>query len=494
MVPTPKLLSADRALELLREAERHAACAPTLLAQEPLTARQLTELSEEQRAKRSLVSREAVQSATGWQHVRDTIQTLGRARFAPSVAFLARVWRHAFIIPLRWAAGHALFEIDTPEAHVALQAALCDAEEHGHLPTFLAIKSIVSRTPDAAFDRLEPFLREGTDARFVGAEALRFFAPATLGRDGRTWHLPNVPELLRQDKRWVRAAVRLRRDHDLGAQARLLLSSLSSGEVDAALAETRDPTPTPPRAYAGPRDLLARYERGDVHAVWRWLREAGAIVDPALRAEALAVAEAAMRRVRGNVERITARLRAWDYPFDGFQPPWSPPSSEVGAEIERIEAAVAGPVPATLRAFWSVVGSVYWKFTENDAVDDMWRGLRLREADPFCLDGAGTAWWCIHEWQKEVEASHPEVVGPALLQLAPDYLHKANISGGMPYGFSVPNAEVDAALEHEEHALPFVDYLRLCFRWGGFPRLERVELTPEGRKTLDHLKHGLEPF
>jgi hypothetical protein len=217
-------------------------------------------------------------------------------------------------------------------------------------------------------------------------------------------------------------------------------------------------------------------------------------IDPALRAEALTVAEATMRRVRGNVERITDRLRAWDYPFDGFQPSWAPPSVEVSAEITRIEAAVAGPVPMTLRAFWSVVGSVYWKFTGDGTVDDVWRGLPLREADPFCLDGARTAWWCIDEWQQEVEASHPEVVGPTLLQLAPDYLHKANISGGMPYGFSVPNAEVDAVLEHEEHALPFVNYRRLCFQWGGFPRLERVELTLEGRRTLEHLQRGLEPF
>jgi hypothetical protein len=224
------------------------------------------------------------------------------------------------------------------------------------------------------------------------------------------------------------------------------------------------------------------------------MREAGALTDPALHAEALAVADATMRRVRRNVELITERLRRWGYPFDGFHPPWAPPSASVSAEIARIEAAVVGPVPTTLRAFWSVVGSVYWKFTEDDAVDDVWRGLLLREADPLCLDGAGTAWWCIEEWQQKIEASHPEVVGPALLQLAPDYLHKANISGGMPYGFSVPNAEMDAVFEYEEHALPFVDYLRLCFHWGGFTRLERTDLTAEGKVTLEELRRDLERF
>jgi hypothetical protein len=102
---------------------------------------------------------------------------------------------------------------------------------------------------------------------------------------------------------------------------------------------------------------------------------------------------------------------------------------------------------------------------------------------PLCINGADEAWGCIEEWQQEVEASHREVVGPPRLDLAPDYLHKANISGGEPYGFTLGIDEVDPIFEDEEHALPFVDYLRLCFRLGGFPRLERVEFGDEGRST-----------
>jgi hypothetical protein len=201
-----------------------------------------------------------------------------------------------------------------------------------------------------------------------------------------------------------------------------------------------------------------------------------------------------MRRVRQNVEVIADRLHRSAYPFDDFQPAWAPRSATLSTEIERIESAVGCPVPLTLRAFWTVVGGVYWKFTEDDAIDDFWRGLPLRTADPLCLDAAGTAWWCITEWQEHVAASHAEVVGPAQLHLAPNYLHKANISGGPAYCFSIPNGEVVAVLEHEAHALPFVEYLRRCFRWAGFPRLGGVELSAEGRRTLEQLSRGLEPF
>jgi hypothetical protein len=149
----------------------------------------------------------------------------------------------------------------------------------------------------------------------------------------------------------------------------------------------------------------------------------------------------------------------------------APPKRSVTDDIERIETAV-----------------------ENYAVSSLWRGLPLREADPLCCLSAHDACFAIEEWQPELELAHPEVVGPPSLQLAPDCLHKANISGGATYGVTIPNDAVDPLFENEEHGLPFVDYLRLCFRWAGFPRLERQNLSVEGQRTFALLIDGLEPF
>jgi hypothetical protein len=118
----------------------------------------------------------------------------------------------------------------------------------------------------------------------------------------------------------------------------------------------------------------------------------------------------------------------------------------------------------------------------------------LRKADPLCLLAPKDAWFAIEEWQQWRAVKHPEVVGPARLQLAPDYLHKASISGGAAYGFTIPNENADAEFENEAHALPFVDYLRLCFRWAGFPRLENEALSDEGRGTIAELVRDLEAF
>ncbi len=50
--------------------------------------------------------------------------------------------------------------------------------------------------------------------------------------------------------------------------------------------------------------------------------------------------------------------------------------------------------------------------------------------------------------------------GPFTIDLGPDWLHKANVSGGPPYGMEVPNFGVDGLLLWEPHQTIFVNYLR----------------------------------
>ena len=398
---------------------------------------------------------------------------------------------------MREAAGHALFQIGTPEAHAALQGAL---EEADHLATFLAIKSIVATDPASAFTQLHAYLSdeaiEDDATRAVAREVLRFFGPSTSSREGPGWYLPEIPVLLREDSRWVERAIRLRRHPEIGSHARHLLETLTRDEVETAVRRWPDSPPVPPRSYAGRRDFLARYEQGDHIAVWRDLFAIGELPDDGLRTEAAAVARSTMQRVRTNVEIVVARLEAAGYPFDSFLPPWTPPASTVEDDIHLIEEAAGGPVPASLRAFWTIVGEVQWKHAEDEEVKDPpWdRDLKIAEADPLYVLSAANASSSVEEWQERLQEHHAEVVGPLELDLAPDYLHKANISGGAAYAIRVPNDAADAILENEEHSLPLVDYLRLCFEWGGFPRLERASLSEKSRRFLDDLRRELLPF
>jgi hypothetical protein len=78
-----------------------------------------------------------------------------------------------------------------------------------------------------------------------------------------------------------------------------------------------------------------------------------------------------------------------------------------------------------------------------------------------------------------------------VLMIAPDDLHKAGTSGGDPYAMAVPTAAADAVLLNERHDLLFVDYLRLCFRYGGFPGYEGQDDVPA---EIEVLRNGLLEF
>jgi hypothetical protein len=477
---------------LLRKLEAHRACRPALLTYAPMTEEALATLPLRDRRRRVRAQIEAIQATPDYARALHIMRALGAARHAPAVELLARLWRHSLISPVRQVAGQALLEIGTPEAHEALQAALEDADTFPNPPLF-AIRSILATQPFKAFDRLAPFFNRRHHA--LVATALRLLGP-TGGPPYTHWGMPVVPQLLRADRRWVRMAIGMRRDPEFGSAARWTLRSLTTEEVEAALREVPDPPQPPVVPYGGPRDLAARYARGEHEAVWNWLRHPGVMKNAELWAEAQSVAILTMERVRRNVERVNQRLASGRYPFDDSTPSFAPPKASVADDIGRIEKDSGGPVPLSLRAFWTVVGQVDWTFEERDDVSYEWRNLPLRDADPLCLDSPSDAWDRVPRSRVHgPEVLHPEVAEPQVLYVALDYLHKARMGGDcVGYGFAVPNDAVDPVFENEAHGLPFVDYLRLCFRWGGFPRLESDALSTEGSRTLLALTDGLEPF
>jgi hypothetical protein len=76
--------------------------------------------------------------------------------------------------------------------------------------------------------------------------------------------------------------------------------------------------------------------------------------------------------------------------------------------------------------------------------------------------------------------------------IAPDYLHKDNVSGGLPYSILVPNAAIDGVLEYERHQTTFVNYLRICFAHGGFSGANWCNGNTS--KLVEQLSDGLLPI
>jgi hypothetical protein len=81
---------------------------------------------------------------------------------------------------------------------------------------------------------------------------------------------------------------------------------------------------------------------------------------------------------------------------------------------------------------------------------------------------------------------------PFEVMIAPDPVHKTGHSGGEPYCIQFPDAAIDALFRGVEDYGTFVEYLRECFRWGGFPGLRNSDTPP--REELDFLTKGLSPL
>jgi hypothetical protein len=136
----------------------------------------------------------------------------------------------------------------------------------------------------------------------------------------------------------------------------------------------------------------------------------------------------------------------------------------VDTQIRALEK-VAGTLPISLRAFYEVVGSVDW----NGHLAGLLPSTRPEVADPLVVVPIEAAVETAHYFDDAKEK---------WILIAADGLMKANTSGGDPYQIEVPNASADGVLRFECHDLNFVEYLRLVFRFGGFPGYEGMEFPP----------------
>jgi hypothetical protein len=215
---------------------------------------------------------------------------------------------------------------------------------------------------------------------------------------------------------------------------------------------------------------LERYRNGEYEQVWNDLQALGSTVrrEPHY-SQAQEVAAETMRRVRRNCERIISQLRTLGYVFGTFPDgtrrsytvePLTPPSAAVRADTAELEAQ-AGPLPLSLVAFWQEVGAV-----DLVGMHPAWPdGL-----DPLVVDPPEGALSFLFDIEEDEGAGDD---AGQFAGLAPDDLHKDNVSGGDPYGVRLPNASADFLFVYERHNLLFVPYLRLAIlRWGGFPGLE----------------------
>lgn len=214
-------------------------------------------------------------------------------------------------------------------------------------------------------------------------------------------------------------------------------------------------------------------------------------------AQAEAVSRETMCRVRTNVTLLERSLRGLGYEFaveaGGGTWPYQviqPVEPDAQVKIDRVEQRV-GPIPLSVRDFLLEVGGV--------AFNGYLPGWDARYPDPLevcaSLDGLDAHLAdMLEDPQRQAEIPREER-GTAHLELSADYLHKANISGGRPYGILIPDARADAPWRFDDlhDGLYFVEYLRSVIADGGVPGWRR---TPgeQPAPAIAQIKLHLVPF
>lgn len=237
-------------------------------------------------------------------------------------------------------------------------------------------------------------------------------------------------------------------------------------------------------------DWLRRYRDGYRDQVWQELRQlGGAVREHGVAGEAQLVCDEMARRARRNIELIVGRLNEQGYRFhtndDAQTPvmPYFPPGPGAPVLAGWLQKHF-GAVPMTLLSWIRWVGDVWLVGTHP-----LWP--ESAAADPLVIEAEGSRYpgEPIQEYFEESHEAWQELgeqkpgAGSFVLPLAPDRLHKDNVSGGAPYGIVLPEACVDG-LFTANTAMPFVSYLNWVFRNGGFP-------WPTGSENQWQVKHAL---
>jgi hypothetical protein len=162
---------------------------------------------------------------------------------------------------------------------------------------------------------------------------------------------------------------------------------------------------------------------------------------------------------------------------------FDPPNSKTVGWLKKLEKAAGGPMPISVRAWYEQVGGVSLNGS-HPAINPRQSKEPSYAADPLMVAPP-------QDLIEMLEMEEDED-GEIRLWIAPDDLHKANVSGGSPYSIAIPNACADALFEDEWHHTTFVKYLRIAFQWGGFPGWQRNKKWPA--EALARLTEGLLPI
>jgi hypothetical protein len=186
-----------------------------------------------------------------------------------------------------------------------------------------------------------------------------------------------------------------------------------------------------------------------------------------------------------RLQILKQRLTEEDFQFENEDEVFPGPEDGTDEAIEQIENEI-GALPLSLKLFWQRVGSVNfcgghpdWELDPDCEPEGY--------PDPIVIYPPSVALAELEEFLSDKEERLRSNL-PFVVPIAPDFYHKADVSGGMWYNLSVPAVADDPPLNDEWHQTTFLNYLEIAVKWAGFPGLERY---PKHTWPIAKLVQGL---
>ena len=207
----------------------------------------------------------------------------------------------------------------------------------------------------------------------------------------------------------------------------------------------------------------------------------------------LKFAQKVMAFARRNVELLIERLQLSGYEFANPDGPWRAPDED----IERLVHDLADRgvyVPVSLQAWLSEVGGVDLSGTHPEWPRTGYAGMGTRVSDrkrhdrePWYTDPLVIYYDLrgLLAWLEEQDSP----TSTRWLEIAPDAIHKANVSGGAPISMNCEVPQFDTFLVGQHGSLTLLSYIRHAFEWSGFPGFDYIYDAP--KEMLRDLGQGL---
>jgi hypothetical protein len=199
-------------------------------------------------------------------------------------------------------------------------------------------------------------------------------------------------------------------------------------------------------------------------------------------------------RVAFNLNVIFSELKKLNYAFKSeFQcnldRPLLAPLPNTHKLLIELEEAVKdfGYIPLSLRLFYEIVGSVDFGWDYENKPELLWScadPLQINSLDDLVSYVADGDWATYMEEGLDTGDSLD-----AYLEVAADYLHKDNISGGPPYSIQITREpSIDSLFLNEGNETTFIGYLRICMENCGFPGIAKPEFKNDYKAFFERTR------